>query len=268
MTELTQERLKQLIKYDPTSGEFTWLPRDAHNSNMVGALLDSWNTRNANRILVNPNPDNYHYIKVDGCLYTGHRLAWLYVYGEWPNNVIDHINRTKSDNRIANLRDVTHKENMNNRVDNKGKHTHTTTEKIKEIREVASSVGLSFINIPNKYGIYGFKDKVTQLLLLECTFSRAEYLLKHEKICNIKEESQQERDSARSKVMAERKTELSIKEGEQLRTYIKRMGLGTVQDVVELLELKESCLRKYWTWNKPIVVCLVAGLAYQSAMDV
>ena len=43
------------------------------------------------------------------------RLAWFYVYGEWPKQCIDHINRIKTDNRIANLRDVSHKENMANR---------------------------------------------------------------------------------------------------------------------------------------------------------
>ena len=44
-----------------------------------------------------------------------HRLAWLYVYGEWPNSEIDHINGDRSDNRIQNLRDATHSENQQNR---------------------------------------------------------------------------------------------------------------------------------------------------------
>lgn len=43
-----------------------------------------------------------------------HRLAWLYVHGEMPKGLIDHINRCKTDNRIANLRVVDFRENAAN----------------------------------------------------------------------------------------------------------------------------------------------------------
>lgn len=51
---------------------------------------------------------------IDGENYLAHRLAWLYVYGEWPKNQIDHINRIKTDNKIKNLRDVTNSTNQHN----------------------------------------------------------------------------------------------------------------------------------------------------------
>lgn len=41
-----------------------------------------------------------------------HRFAWFYHYGELPKFEIDHINKDKKDNRIENLRDVSHKFNM------------------------------------------------------------------------------------------------------------------------------------------------------------
>lgn len=44
-----------------------------------------------------------------------HRLMWFFHYGEWPKHTIDHINRDKTDNRIENLRDVTLRENCQNR---------------------------------------------------------------------------------------------------------------------------------------------------------
>jgi hypothetical protein len=46
--------------------------------------------------------------------YPAHRLAWLYSYGVWPREEIDHINGEKSDNRLTNLRLATHSENRAN----------------------------------------------------------------------------------------------------------------------------------------------------------
>ena len=48
-----------------------------------------------------------------------HRLIWLYHYGEWPKDQIDHINGIRDDNRIENLREVTNQQNSFNRGSNK-----------------------------------------------------------------------------------------------------------------------------------------------------
>ncbi len=53
----------------------------------------------------------YLIMKVDGTVYYAHRLAWLYVHGEWPNGNLDHIDSDKSNNAIANLRIATSAEN-------------------------------------------------------------------------------------------------------------------------------------------------------------
>ena len=41
-------------------------------------------------------------------------MAWAYVYGEWPQGAIDHINRVKTDNRIENLRVASYSLNAHN----------------------------------------------------------------------------------------------------------------------------------------------------------
>jgi hypothetical protein len=58
----------------------------------------------------------YPEIGVRKGIYKAHRLAWLYVYGRWPDGEIDHINGDGCDNRIANLREATPAENNYNRV--------------------------------------------------------------------------------------------------------------------------------------------------------
>lgn len=93
MATLTQDELKSLLMYDLATGVFTWRvsrPTKIKPGDVAG----------------NVNPKGYVCIGVKGKIYRAHRLAWLYVYGTWPSNEIDHINRIRNDNRIANLREA------------------------------------------------------------------------------------------------------------------------------------------------------------------
>ena len=56
----------------------------------------------------------YRVVGVRKRLYPAHQIAWLYVYGELPDAQIDHINRSRDDNRIANLRLATRSQNKHN----------------------------------------------------------------------------------------------------------------------------------------------------------
>ena len=101
LTNLTQNRLKELLHYDAESGIFTRLTRAGREH--IGSV--------AGRV---PNIDGYKSIMLEGSRYQAHRLAWLYVTGAWPEGDIDHINGNKVDNMISNLRDVTRSVNMEN----------------------------------------------------------------------------------------------------------------------------------------------------------
>lgn len=92
-----------LLRYEPETGHFIWLPR-------VGA--GQWNSKHAGKAAGCRNDGGYTVISIAGCKHRAHRLAWLYVYGEYPVGQIDHINGDPSDNRICNLREATNAQNQ------------------------------------------------------------------------------------------------------------------------------------------------------------
>jgi len=99
---LTAERLREVLSYDPETGEFT-----------RAITLRKW--KSGQRAGSLNKVTGYIYIMVDGYSSTGHRLAWLYMTGNWPIGSIDHKDGVRSNNRFANLRDVQHLVNMQNR---------------------------------------------------------------------------------------------------------------------------------------------------------
>lgn len=99
-SNLSAARLRELLFYDECTGVFKWRVNRARSAR-AGDVAGT-------------NGRNYFYIGIDGKSYTAHRLAWLYVHGEHPVNEIDHIDRNKLNNRIANLRDVGRSENNQN----------------------------------------------------------------------------------------------------------------------------------------------------------
>ena len=103
MTILTQDILKSLLSYDPDTGIFTWLVRRGSRG-AIGAQITRL------------TKSGYVYVGIDKRAYLAHRLAWLYVYGVWPDGGIDHINQNRVDNRIANLRLANKSENGQNRA--------------------------------------------------------------------------------------------------------------------------------------------------------
>ena len=91
MPESFREQAMAVLRYDPESGHFYWrIPRGPRTS---GAIAGT-------------EKDGYVQINVLRRICKAHRLAWLFVTGEWPPKgfVIDHVNRVRSDNRWSNLR--------------------------------------------------------------------------------------------------------------------------------------------------------------------
>lgn len=100
MSNLTKKYLQELLHYNPESGVLTWAK--SRKRIRVGEVAGHLNARGYLQICINYKR------------YMAHRLAWLYVHGKWPAHEIDHINGVRNDNRLCNLREATHIENIQN----------------------------------------------------------------------------------------------------------------------------------------------------------
>jgi len=108
---ITQDRLKEVLHYDPETGVFTWKTslNNRSSQNKVAGFMKS---------------NKYLYIGINNIEYGAHRLAFLYMEGSFPENQVDHINHIRCDNRWENLRRSTIQENRKNhtiRADSKTK---------------------------------------------------------------------------------------------------------------------------------------------------
>lgn len=114
-TPLTAEILRELVTYDPDTGNFTWRRRKLRHG--LERIDRGWNTRLAGNPVAKRRHRHGHLqigLAEYGSNFMAHRLAWLYVHGSWPSMDLDHINGKHDDNRIANLREVTKSQNLMN----------------------------------------------------------------------------------------------------------------------------------------------------------
>jgi len=98
---LTQSKLKEILYYNPDIGIFIWKRSFAgpiKAGDPAGFL----------------KPNGYIQIKINQMRYYAHRLAWLYINGNFPEKDMDHINRIRNDNRWKNLRCVSKQCNARN----------------------------------------------------------------------------------------------------------------------------------------------------------
>lgn len=134
---ITQDELKQLMEYNPETGNLIW--KSARKKGSIAGARVGY-----------VHHSGYRYCEVNGKHYAAHRLAWLYSYGILPDCQIDHKDSNRDNNSLSNLRLAinNHKDNSQNRAVNK-----------------TSKTGIKGVNGPNKYGKYMARITVNKVTI-------------------------------------------------------------------------------------------------------
>ena len=101
---MTKERLLEMFEHDARRGVLIWKAKP-NRKIIIGTIAGSLN-----------KTTGYIQVRIDGVVYSLHRLIWLYVHGTWPRDEIDHIDLNKTNNRIENLREATSSNNKCNQT--------------------------------------------------------------------------------------------------------------------------------------------------------
>lgn len=106
---LTQRILKRFLEYDPETGHFVWKSRGVARWDTAHAGM------RAGHIWLSKDKYPYRVIKLLGWPFKEHRLAWLYMSGRWPTNLIDHRDCDGTNNKWKNLREASLTDNCANK---------------------------------------------------------------------------------------------------------------------------------------------------------
>lgn len=174
--QISYERLIEVLNYDPDTGIFKWKSK-INTTTKIGSVAG------------HKDKLTYITIRIDGKTFKAHRLAWLYVYKVWPEKFIDHINCDPSDNRICNLREISHRGNAINKKVTK----YNTSDIIGVHRNGPKNRWVASIRSNKKHICLGsFKKKLDAAKVRRSaeikygyvkyltTSSALEYILKHE----------------------------------------------------------------------------------------
>jgi hypothetical protein len=120
-------KIEDAVELNFETGELTWKIR-VNPSVQIGQVLGTKHGR------------GYKFFRLNKQFYFCHKVVWFLAYGKWPEGEVDHINGVKDDNRPENLRDVTHRQNMQNKKSQtnstsiyKGVHWHRASKKWRSV---------------------------------------------------------------------------------------------------------------------------------------
>lgn len=151
-TTATVDRVRDLLRYDPVTGEFWW--RESRGRVSAGSKAGSFRR-------------GYLVIRVDGICYAAHRLAFVIMTGRWPAKGIDHKDGGYS-NVWLNLREAGQGENQAN----KGKQKNHKSGRVGVSRDTRSGKWMAVLNINRKRHWLGYFDNFDDAVVARETAER------------------------------------------------------------------------------------------------
>lgn len=141
MTPISPEDLRVLLRYIPETGELFWNERPTEffspKKRPACWVANIWNKKYSGAKAFTALNNGYLFGDVMGCHLYAHRVIWAIIYGDWPEDQIDHKNGIRTDNRLINLRSVGSFENSRNLSINS--------------RNTSGTTGVSFCNKSGKW---------------------------------------------------------------------------------------------------------------------
>lgn len=114
------DSVRSILDCDFSTGKLIWMYRD-RNMFTNDRSFNSWNTKYCGKdAFTCTGSHGYKVGGIFGTVYKAHRVIWAMHSGFWPNELIDHINGNKIDNRINNLREAAYLGNAQNNIGRKG----------------------------------------------------------------------------------------------------------------------------------------------------
>lgn len=150
---ITADYARARLSYNPENGVFLWRTRPREHFRSLHEFV-RWNNRYAGKMAGSADTKGHLQITINDQRYAAHRLAWVYMTGEWPDLEIDHANGQKSDNSWLNLRQATMSQNMTNRPP-----PRTSKSGLKGVRlDVATGKWTAMIIIRKQLGSFDTRE--------------------------------------------------------------------------------------------------------------
>lgn len=158
----TAAEVRNILSYDPDTGDWT--------RTVTAGRHGCWKAgTKAGTIAGN----GYAQLSIGGKRYWSHRVAWLYMTGEWPPDFIDHIDGNPLNNRWANLRKATAAQNLAN---SKLRCTNTSGHRGIRLRDGKWQARITIDNRELSLGLFAEKEDAIAAYRDAATKARGEFL--------------------------------------------------------------------------------------------